>query len=84
MRPRRIATRRAVLNQAWFAAKKRIERDGIAQLSAPEEAGRLLELHEGNAAAAHTLCKAIEAAELLAEVVIEEGGAVMPSWRNSR
>ena len=82
MKPRRIATRRAVLLQAWRAAQKRIEREGIAQLTAEEDAGRLLARHE-SALAAHTLCPSNEAAELLTEVIREEDGTPMP-WRSER
>lgn len=77
MRSPRIATRRAVLLQAWRVAQKRIESEGIAQLAVDEEAGRLLAQYE-SANVAYAMCQTAGAEPLLAEVVREEGGAVMP------
>lgn len=79
----RIATRRAVLAQAWFAAKKRIDVDGASILAAEEEAGRLLDVHD-SANVAFVLCTFEAARPLLAEVVKEEGGDVTPLGRTGR
>lgn len=82
MRPRRVAMARAVLLQAWRAAQKRIARDGAAELSVDEEAGRLLAKWE-SANAAHAMATGPNVAALLAAVVIEEGGAVVPPGRSA-
>jgi len=81
MRPPRIATNRAVLLQEWRAAQHRVAAGGVVELTAAEEAGRVLAEWD-NASVAHTLCNVARAKSLLAKVVIEEGGAVSPSGRN--
>lgn len=79
----RIATKRAVLLQAWRAAQMRLARGGATELAADEEAGRLLSLH-GYAIAAHTLCELVAARELLEEVLVEEGAYAPRHGRSVR
>lgn len=83
MKPQRIATKRAILAQAWRVAQMRMTNGGSGELKAGEEAGRLLAKHEV-AIAAYALCSYAPARELLEEVVKEEGGDVGPLRRMGR
>lgn len=82
MKPALIATRRATLLQAWRVAQKRIDADGAAQLDGNEAAGQLLAKWE-SANVAYAMCPGEEwwdvTRGLLAEVVRDEGGAVLPN-----
>lgn len=82
MKRRRIATRRAVLLQAWRGAQRRIDQAGALELAPDEEAGRLLTKWT-SANVAHALASGEAVQMLLAEVVIEEGGAVYAHGRNA-